>query len=390
MKKLASITLVAMLCLPTFGASTNFHLMALGTNDHQLLGSSSIGPFYMDNPSNTIKLALGTVSAAPTSGVDIVNMAYADSIVGITNANAVTANFVPTNYTAAAGDVSSHLQGIDEEIADIQASTNSYVITNDTRDLDFTGGNVLVPCCPTDTNSAIPLGYLNNQLSRTKTFYFQGGVTSTVPDFYVLATTQSVTSTSTEFVYTDPTNGQWLARFMSDPGVPGITEVQQGDYDSRLFAKKVGSKPISIGIYGVLRDSAGTVKYTYPLYGSNLLTTTSEAGKYVIGVQANIPSLVTDRWSMDTRVTGTEGPPYPDVYIYTEGLTHGYLSGIQGSGAETDPVWVAVTNNYTLTNSPNLNAWTNDTTGWFDGVYLGSNGVYATDPTGLTNGWLTW
>jgi len=37
------------------------------------------------------------------------------------------------------------------------------------------------------------------------------------------------------------------------------------------------------------------------------------------------------------------------------------------------------------------NDFTNGTTGWYDGWYLSiSNGVYLTDPTGLTNGWLTW
>lgn len=36
------------------------------------------------------------------------------------------------------------------------------------------------------------------------------------------------------------------------------------------------------------------------------------------------------------------------------------------------------------------NDLTNGSTGWFDGIYLGSNGVYMVDPTGLTNGWLVW
>jgi len=41
-----------------------------------------------------------------------------------TNANAISANFTPTNYVPSAGDVSSHLQGIDEEIGSLVLTQN--------------------------------------------------------------------------------------------------------------------------------------------------------------------------------------------------------------------------------------------------------------------------
>ena len=68
------------------------------------------------NGANVFNWENNTFATVPTvDGNSFLTNAPSGS--GTTNANAIAANFTPTNYTAAAGDVSSHLQGIDGEIA---------------------------------------------------------------------------------------------------------------------------------------------------------------------------------------------------------------------------------------------------------------------------------
>jgi len=124
------------------------------------------------------------------------------------------------------------------------------------------------------------------------------------------------------------------------------------------------------------------VEDTTPQLGGNLSgngNSITGASVVVIG-GATSPGAFTVLGDMATigAGAGTQGEGAGDLYVANEFEVDGpaYLDGgFQTAGGKTDA---------------DMNDWTNGVTGWRDGIYLGSNGVYLVDPTGLTNGWLTW
>ena len=281
--------------------------------------------------------------------------------------------------------VDGYIQNLYTESVD-GSGVDRFARTNDTRDLDWTGsGSVLVPITPDYTNSAASKEYVDNRLSRYGTYYFWGSTTSQVDGFYVMQPTQRVTLVADEQVYSTPTNGQFLSRFLSEPGSPGVTEVQAGNYTVHLHAKKSSIKEAYLSVRGVLRDANGALKYAYPVTPSNSLTQVNQPYDFVISLATNLPCLTTDRWAIESRVAAI-GAPAPDITIYTENGNEGFLFGGLLEGAEVDPIWVAVSNQYLLTNKlTDVSATSNDTQTLTSKAIHDLNGVQNAQITVVSN-----
>ena len=220
-------------------------------------------------------------------------------------------------------------------IAALQSQTNSYVRTNDTRSLDWTNATISVATATADPNP-VTLRQMNDRLSAYQTFYFSLSTTSDIAGWYHMDTTPT-DSNETSVVYSSPTNNQYLSMFITPTNVPGITEIQAGVYTVHAHLSKSSAKSAQVKVEAYLLDSAGSEKFEIEDTASVELSQVNESYSFDIILPTNMQSLVTDRWGVKIKVTAI-GTPAPDITVYTEETSQGFLQGSVGSSDEVDPL----------------------------------------------------
>lgn len=205
-------------------------------------------------------------------------------------------------------------------------------------------GDVIVPATPANTNSATSRQYVDNKLSRSVTYYFQLSEDSDVADCYVMDPVPSG-GAETNITLSSVTQDQYVVCFMTPSNTPAITEVQSGVYEAHMHLAKdgVGSVEVKAELYVV--DALGNTIFEVDDTSSVALTEDNVDYDFQLVLTTNAIVDVTSRWAVKIKVTSV-GVPAPDVLVYAEGASEGFLQGNVGSSDEVDPVWVAASNLY--------------------------------------------
>ena len=244
----------------------------------------------------------------------------------------------------------------------------SYVTTNSTATLDWTGADIRITD-GTHTNSPVTLAQLQESASIYQTWQFWPGSNSTI-----LAGAKAMRSISEGA----PPDGSWTNTIASNNqytvfcSLPADkTSLKAGLYQVNVTMQITsgGGDALSISAEIYTRATNGTETEITAVSGTTPQVITVDALEYVfsLNVTNNTTIAVTDSILVKFKSSGRGGTP--DLII-----TKGFLSVPIPSSqfvSVNDTRYLAA-----LTNAAAFQAaFTNGTTGWFDGVLNGTNGV---------------
>jgi len=215
-----------------------------------------------------------------------------------------------------------------------------YTKTNQTGALDYRGAVMLI-AAGIATNSPATLQQVKNSLSATETFYHWGSTKSDLAavglrtNWYYMTQNQASESNETTRTYTSVTNNQYLSSYVSDSGVPPLTEIQKGVYGVVAYLSKTGKEAVSVKAEAYLLASDGTTKFEIEDTASESLSVTKTRYDFDIVLSSNVAQSVSDRWMVRLKVASV-GAPAPAVNIYTEAASQSYLTGTPSANVEED------------------------------------------------------
>lgn len=230
-------------------------------------------------------------------------------------------------------------------------SANNYtdgettgMITNNQQSAVVFGGDVQVPSIPIAPDSTTTRQYVDNKLSRSVVYYTKLSTTSDVSGYFEMSELPSG-SNQTSITASSVTQNQYVVQFITPTNVPSLTEMQSSIYDFHIYMSKTGVGDVSVKAELYLLTAGGATVFEVDDTLSKALTTDIIDYDFSLVLTTNAVTTTNNRWGVKIKVTSV-GTPTPDVIIYTEGATEGFLQGNIGVSEEVDPKWTVESNQY--------------------------------------------